>query len=215
MKGIDGTDDEQKLLLAVRDALKKCALPFSEHGVRLIIAYIKVYESNLIIPIRPTKSQRREQIKRLRNSARTLNSQIDKLAPHIVLDDQLALLPLMLDHLIQCCDSSLTYYKSKNTQEEGRPVKNFPLKTLVQNLIILFEKEAGQEYTVEESSPGLRERTAYNPLIQKYVKSILKLVAPDEDVQEALKAARRSPVSLDWVRKIQKKIDKEFSKKSK
>ncbi|OQC53426.1 MAG: hypothetical protein BWX55_01114 [Deltaproteobacteria bacterium ADurb.Bin022] len=215
MKGIDGPDDEQKLLLSVRDVLKKHSLTFSEQGIHLIIAYIKEYESSLILPIRPTKSQRREQIKRLRDTARTLSSQIQKLDPHIMLDDQLDSLPSMLDHLIQCCDWSITYYNSKKSQEEGRPVKAFPLKSLVQSLILIAEKETSQEYSIEESNSWGRERKTYNPLIQKFVKSILKYVAPGEDAQEAMKAARRDPVSLDWVRKMQKEINKEFSKKSK
>ena len=215
MKDIDGPDDEQKLLLAVRDALKKCSLIFSEKGLRSILSYISEYQSSLIIPVRPTKSQKREQIELLRSTASKLSSQIQKLDPYIKLDDQLDSLPSMLDHLIQCCDWSLTYYNSKKSQEEGRPVKALPLKFLVQRLILLFEKETGQKYIIQEANSWGKERTAYNPLTQKYVKSILKYVAPGEDVQEAMKAARRSPVPLDWVRKMQKNIDKKFSKKSK
>jgi len=208
MQDTDTRDDQQELLLlAVRDVLKKLSLTFSEQGVRSILKFIKAYQSSIIIPTRPTKSERRKQIKSLKSTAIQLSDQIKELSPHITLDDRLDSLPLMLDHLVQCCEYSLTHYNSKKSQEEGRPVKALPLKFLVQRLILIFEKETDKNYVIEESSSWGRERTAYDPLIQEYVTSILKHVAPSQDAQEVMKAARRSPVPLDWVRKMQKNID--------
>jgi len=215
MKDIDTKGDQEKLLLlAVRDVLKKLSLTFSEQGFRSILSYIKVYQSSLTIPTRPVKSEIRKQIKSLKSTAILLSKQIQALSPHIQLVDHEDPFLLKLDHLVLCCEWALTHHSEK-FQNEGRPVKGLPLKLLVQRLIIIFEKEIGKKYVIKESFPGGRERTMYDPLIQKYVRGILKLVAPSEDVQEAMKATRRSPVPLDWVRNMQNNLDEEFSKKSK
>ena len=203
-------DQQESLLTTVRAVLNKHSLNFSEQGIRTILEAIKSYQSSLIIPTRPTKSKKRKQIQSLKSTAIQLSNQIKELSPYISLDDRSDSLPLILDHLVQCCEYSLAHYNYEKSLEEGRPVKALPLKILVQNLILIFEKETGKNYVIEESSQWGRERKAYDPLNQEYVTSILESVAPGEDAQEVMKAARRSPLPLDWVRNIRKMIDEDF-----
>jgi hypothetical protein len=213
---INKKDDQQESLLSdVLAILKKHSLTFSEQGVRSILKVIKSYQSSPIT-IRPTISQKRKQIKSLKDTARKLSAQIQELSPHIALGGHLDSLQLMLDHLVSDCEHSLTQENSEKLKKvsghEGRPPKELRLKFLIQMLIIIYEKETGQSYVTKEASGWGRERNAYCPLVHKYVEGIIKCVAPDQDVHEALKAARRSPVPLDWTRKMVKKVDEDFQK---
>lgn len=203
---VEQDDQQESLLPEVHAILNKHSLTFSEQGVRLILKAIKRYQSTLP---KPTKSQIRKQINTLRNTAIRLSAQLQVLSGYTALEEPPDSLQLRLNHLILCCETQKFQSVSGH---EGRPPKSLRLKFLVQMLILIFEEETDQRYVTEEASGWGRERNAYNRLIHKYVEGIIKCVAPDEDIQEALKAARRDPLPLDWIRTM-KKIWMTISKK--
>jgi hypothetical protein len=201
---IDEKDDQQEVLLSnVLAVLKKHSLAFSEQGVRSILKVINKYQSSLGAPIRPTKSQIRNMIKTVKKNAKDLSTQLKELSGHIALEDPPDSLQLRLNHLVLCCEQSLARSKAEKFGKEGRPFKTVPLRYLVHKLIFTYEKETGEEYIIKKPSPWEgKDRNVYNPLADTYVKGILEFVAPGKDPHEALKTARRPPISLDQARKM-------------
>ena len=198
--------DQEQLASDVLNILDKHCLTFSERGIRLIIRHIKSYQSTVRMPVPPTIAEKRNQLRLLKVTASNLLNQVQKTALYMELSDSSQSLVPLLEQVVQECEYSL----KKRSMKSGAPTKNFPLKQLAQNLILLFEKETGEDYVLDACNEWGRERTVYNPQADAYVISILEIVAPNEDPREVLKAVRRPPVPLDWVRKMQKIIDKEL-----
>lgn len=203
------------ILSDILAVLKKHSLNFSDRGVFLIVKAIKSYQFRTKIPKRPTKLQMQDKLKLVESTATQLSNLLHDLSWHIPLEDPPDSLQLRLESLAMSCRRALTQGNYNNN--DGRPQKSAPLVFLVQTLILIFEKETGRKYTQKERSTWARpgeERAIYDPLNQEFIKTILEYVAPDEDPNEVLKAARRPPVSLDWMREMQKKVDEIFKENS-
>jgi hypothetical protein len=182
---------------------------FSEENTSFILRVIENYQRKTALPPL-TKSQIRNRLKSLGETAKRLSEQLAEISNYIILEDPPDSLQGQLYSLELLCKQTI---KRNSYSVKGRPFETAPLSFLVQTLILAYEDETGEKYLLsDEPSGGGRERAAYNQQIHHFVEEILKCVAPDEDVPESLKAARREPLSLGWMRKIKTLIDENIQK---
>jgi hypothetical protein len=185
---------------AIRSIFQKHS--FSKKNTSFILRVIENYQRKTDLLPQLTKSQIQNKLKLLAETADELSKQLLDLSNYIVLEDPPDSLQWQLYSLRLLCKQANTY------SDAGRPHKTAPLSFVVQMLIFIYEDETGEKYLFSDKPSGAgRERAIYNSKIHSFVEKILKCVAPDVDAMEALKAARREPLSLNWMREIKARID--------
>ncbi len=194
----------------VRSILDQHYLKFSKQTITTITRASKD-PSRLLSP-NISKALSIEHLRELRAIAADLSAKLREYYPHLEDDPEDIILPTLNGWMVNW-GQSLDYYKKQKSQS-GATAKFLAEKFYVQILIVLYERETGEIFITDESTSYGRERNYYNPKLTKYVKSFLKLVFPDVDPIELIKAARRDPMPLSWTRNMINKLTIRQSKKS-